>query len=1807
MNVRHAMCCINLAVLAWGAATPVQAELDAVQARMQQEFQLPLRWDNVEQAPQWVDGESPRQEPGTGLHTVSLEPGRFITVRVPRGEWVRVSAGDRELLASNLDLAASDGSGLFATLPSVLAADHRSLLLKPDHSAPRLVRISRPASATGAIEVAVFVSRHEMPETVAPYRRAVALDAPRVSVRRDDKAGGMPYWYLAAGVAIDVELEGPIRLALNHRVAYGPREQSLVQGYRVRAELDKLPWRWLEFQTAAEHSVAIEIDGRLAVVGRQESAYLEIPQGKHRLTLTPSTGLYVRLVEQETDDYLFPGLNAPALDAAEARQQVEALRLRTATRLGARRSAYGQAEEARDQPLSLTPSLWLALPRNPAHHRELPLDDAERLAQRLIRDNTHAEGGLLGAMVMDEMAGQRRDIAEVRQLANEWLGYNSFFRDLLPRDKPPGVAASFAWFLPRRLQDADRLGLGMTAARQHRGALLERIGGGWFLTLPASAGAGAADLRYPLPPRATPSTLRIAVARDDLAGGAFQVGFDDAPPLSLELADAAPGEQFAPAPGDAALALVGAGFGTGTADTLHGPFGGEKWPAALIPVATFELPLPAGVREIRIGAANTPLRLALQYRAAKPFALNETDHLALSAPPAEGNYALFERALAGTPPASPAEEELTNHWQPLLRLLRAQEAQLGAATRALPSHAGPRQSTEHTAARLEKARNAAALGQWMEALELYAELANGSAGEGLEQALLGRAEALLQLGEVYLAEQQLRSLALWETSPRLREAAVGRLERMYREQDDEEALLALRGAMLAAHPSSARLAALAASLAANGEAELALMAGSILPAAQQPLDVLLRAAYHADWRETLRRLARQLPADDEHLWLGLLAQRDGDEALALDHMRAAGGRGRPWLDALERGRALRSQLAQREAGDPVAALAGWGVWQDTHPGPVTWREEAGWIGDFAGTETLYSIDRNLYARHFRADPGRPLKLRVAGPVRLRFEARPLHLAGSTTPLDGWLRVTEGGSPRIAPINANSPASGLRMVGRDDLLPGRKARADFSFGPGIHELEAGSNDFPLLLRVLAARPETPLAALPILTPETAAAHVFPRQAVPPDSAGRRPSLRIVPPAGDDPALQGEVTLRTMVGQPVPPSSRQLAAIASWLGTPAPTATDWPEGALLAEGRIAEALTATAGHGAELALRRMTLLAWLGEHVPAEREYALAHGEAIAAAHPDHAAIQALNARIGRDAVWRPISGLATSAGLRYIEVPSWQPESPAARIRKALTRPAAAGEHIVAGNNRLVLSMNNLRPARLVLTLFAEDPPALPPEAVSAKVQLDDGEETRIDLAVNGPGTPHSLTVPGGAHVVRVRLLNPLANQMLRVRFEEGHGAPPWPTTERPYHVATRNEPLRLAVAGPAWLRIDEWRGGTLRSEYRLVEKEWEEIVLAPASGAEEALLRLHRRAYSPQANPPPLRRPAVSPVALAAPLIRLDEPRPTHTLTLEDAFPLGRQEDGTWSWQASLQRRRGVAEDQATPGDERFLELRADYRYFDQDRRTYFKTTALARKRDDGGPTFGLGTLADHGFLASPLRLRLEASILAQRPESRAGQQENTEWSALGGAALYQYREIGAKTMHLPSVGVFARALSMDGLEGYRRSSVDQDIFTDYKHWHRHGIQVADSLYHRPWLDTQWYGGFSLVSNEDWNLLKPDHLALRAGWKQLLGDVQANIEYRHTRYFADANRADALARRQIGGTLAWDHWTRGQDLFATGLTIDRDLGLGDTSFGLYLSWQQSGGRMYRDYRPVEVDFLDLKRRRIPQHRNNSIVEDGHAD
>ncbi len=1812
---------LALAGSAWGG-------IDEMQYLLAKHRDPVLRWYNVEGSPEWIGGAAPEYRPGRGLHLVRLNPGEQTLVKIPRREKLRIVPIENGRGPAPLEIWISNGSGLYMAPEIKRDPASDSLLVEPDSSNPSVARIRLGENASGPLEIAALVSRTEFPGRIAPYRKVVEFPWEPCKVSYGKEPEVWDYWRFSAGMTASVEIEGPARLKFECRLLYPPDEAARDRVFKVTASIGGDDARVAWFSTRPEMSRPVYIDGTPGVVGVPETEYIEIPEGRHTVAIAASADIIARMPLQEQNDFLFPGLNAPDPDPADIRERFPG------------NLAW---PDIRDWPFDRLVGV--------ADSPDVPPSILERLASRIARDNRRKEGGLSGAMLFYIGSLRNPGFPPLRESAEELLDDHAFYRDLLPANQYDDKAPAYRKFVSGRLRDAAGEAGTTVVAQRHAMALIDGIPGAWFANV--STAVGGNEIVLELPPRPAPTFLRVVADLSDSSTGRFEIQLDQGPPAAFEIAESLdlPSDAYLPSPGEIGMAAFKLSeTGVPFSEALGGPALFSRDPAPLVKAATAEFLISPEVQKVGIRAlpspgSERPLYLAFQYRASKPFSLSESEYLELvsSLNSGSGNglcdifLDLWRRNtdLTSIFQDSPGDgwrddallRELENHWLPLFRLLNSRAGMF--VDDVYPDDEPP---TKNILMETE-IRKLTALAEQFErkgdklpALEIYEKLFRSANDRVRTEVFQKEIEALFGLGEPFLAIRKLKGAFLYGKNRQIRRMAFEMLEKRFADSGDTANLVGLYGIAAAGEREPAMLEALARVAYDEGRYEEALFVGLLAPDSENARGMLLHASLEKKWFDVFRGLLEGCDETEREFWLAHLLHRQARHEDALRHFGQAGEVGKDFYAALSKSMEIYRKLADPETiADPAAfsnAVSEWRSWCNSLPGPFHWEDAARLATRCAGTRTVYSIERDLYSKAFALEPDRPSIFEIVGPAVLKIEVRPVHPALSSPPVDGWASIRDGQREKRIAILQNSPSRGIRLLDGQGRAAGNAVEVTYEVGEGFHIVEVGAGPFDALATVDIRRPSLAAGALFPLTRETfeaAETGLFHPASPEPGDSESRASRSFLSAVEELMVLPQDPSVAPLVVPLEQAFWRQRRAAIPENDSRVPISDVFPGDVVAAENAmmdLSEAPEATSAFFSESAPEavpeKMELLVRLATESPGEYPKWLAMGEYLYFRSRDGnvPGLAELYGRLTENSRWKILDYVGASAGIRFVPVSGWSPESPELRVRKALLSPLDPDSFVLHDETPLVAVLENTEPMTVRVVARAARVPYFSPEPMAVSWRLDDNPKQVLEFDSENPAREFAAKIDGARHVLEIALLKKAPNQFLALSVFEspsdaivGASLSPLVNEEkqRSYHVATRNEPAVAEISGPAWVRIDERIDGFTVSDYRYFSEGWGKLELYPSEGRPEALFRIFVKAEKPKIRLSPLavvaREPLRTPRPVDEPLSNLSFSDTGDEIRFKDYFSLGGQEDGTWSAGSRWRRRKNNQEEVSSlKKPEEFFELGAEHRYFSESLRSYFLSGALFRVRREGGPVLGLEEVFSHYPTGFPFDFRLSGELFLQRPDG--WDEGDMEASLKASGTLFKRLDLGLKTYHVPSVNFFARWLSLDDAGDYEADELDQDVFTPYKRDHGTGVRISDYLTHRPWLDTMWRGGVSVASNEYFNLLDPDYVSAELEWRQLLGDFQLNAAYKGFHYFSDDDREESSFRDRVGLELVWSRWFGKLHLLEAGVAFQRELDTGENTGEVFVTGRFGSGRGFRDFRTGEIDFYDVRVREIPNDGNN---------
>lgn len=1832
---------------------------------------LPLRWLEIEGAPYWVEGPPLRYSLEHGLHLVEIPPRDSVRVKLGAGTLLRIHSPDWLLTPAHLEAWNSDGSGL--QKPARLVPSRQGdIVARSDPARTSLLELVRRADAPGPLRVALFVSEVMHPAPTDGLGTVVSFPRGAAPVARDGVCGlcepADTFWQTVAvaDARSAAVVEGPARLLLRTRLVLPPGESGRLQSYRIRVTVDGTS-REVLLDTDPDTSGMFRVGPDHRVLCSERSVHLDLESGHHEVSVEAPSGVYWRLLAGSAHDYLLetpppvcpPRLRFPTLEwipwprlreEPDGDAPPDAIPGASPTvLLDTLRGDAGWSRDAGLQAGMFARGITLPLVTAPGE-RAAALSAWRRLSffRTLSPEHSRTADLLLsGAFGSRHLRDPRADVSEIhvtRSLIDSLLDNYSVATF---QKAPSGEAHALLFHLPERLcPSVLRIAVAHPSLSAPR--LVVRLGDGKPIELRVLPGPELPAEHY------HPLSLETGEAAALLAEAAES-------PVAAVLGRADPGlrrldvgttELYLPsAVKQVSLWAKGGGVPPLVAlqvlaerrfaltereylDELHdSPEHGFE---SAVGTRSFTESFHrwrrgAGAPEV---AADPLLRHRLPFfrRLRRQFDRLEEGTVPGIRPAVPPGKAALQAAGEAKSRASALESEA--EWLPALEawgdVLENGDAELrGLARRRrieMLENLGERYLAERQLLGLWRHGEDSDLRRYAfeRLLELHEvpgaeddllEILGVEALESGEPALLRRfVERLAAEGDHLLSldvawslppaerpvESCLRSawsLGWWETFDNVAQRLQSSQARRY-----------WRGL---------RLLSLRRYSEAVRELERAGGRGRSLAACVREALEIRDALQHPDPRRRLAAILRweewQASGPGPWRWIedpaSVVAHGGAELCRSISRNTFETGyrtrSGRPVVLDVQGPARLRVEIRPIHPEGSDCLMDSW----------LTIRSR--------GFELPVALTGNLPARGLELtnasgeSPGtRVTRFLEVGPGRHRLEVR------SRGP-DVLVRCLFREREPTARLLSRLTPWGVAVVAAGGT--GLKAAPAGLFASRVvlHSLSAeGADGLP------AGVPVGPVGDDPRRTPPA-----LPRDIAP--VPGARLAIRLGDPAGVARHLSG---LRALVAAGKAVSGEEKLLARAWLRDlqeePVEPLERMPpalmEASLLDAGRLEEIVKLPL-RGDDTALRRrMECLLWIAEAGRDFSRSARVRGEELFQFFPRRAGIHALHSRLVRQTKWERLEGLRDSAGSRRVPLDGWHPENPGLRVRKAIARSFRENERLLAGTGSLGFFARSDEPATLRLELELDPVEYLPPRPVTVLREVDGAEPTAVTLSPKEPSSTWTVSLAPGEHSIRLRIRDPVVNQFVRVRLAEGT-----PETLRPgesaevagkgddedddalalrrkYAVATTERPVRLAVEGPASLRIDELRGERTSSHYRHLPAGVHELTLRPSGGSEGALFRLYRRVPDPGKEsilpwrPGETLRP-VPPARFQLPdgeLRLFETPSMVH---LEDALPPGRQEDGTLSVTTSLNRRRVFEEDESGPDEhDEYLELRVAYRCWLPLGRAHFESAVLSRFHADAGPSVGIEEDVHWTPDWLPFTLRLRGTGYLQWPEGPALLPEGpTEWSATLKGTASRFCRLGLNAYHLPSLSVFGRLLSLDDADDYPRDVLDLDVFTPYKEDHKAGLVISETFGYRPWLDTEWWAGASLTSNETLNPARPDHVSGRVGWRQFFRGWRLDAGYRVTRFFDDGDRSDGSTRQAVSAELFKDFWVTPRSRLEIGFEYRHDFPDNENAGFISITWHFSNGRGLRDFWPRRADFRNLREAYMPEEHNNFIRGEGH--
>ena len=1027
---------ILILLLFW--ASLAHARQDAANEQWFKDHSLPVLWDNIESKPEWIAGEKPTRQWGERLHQINLRPGEWTVVAVPPDQWLRlVSPESGEALDTISVMRSVDGTSFIDEDLSIIPvdADRLQALTTSRRSLMSWVRVANRSSASRSVVLALFTSRLAEPGTNYDYHYTLKPSNTVTSVRLSDKPGSEIYWPLYKEQSLHYEVHGPQRIQIQSRLQLHEHLRSSYEPYQINASIDGKTVALLELESGDERHRMVRINHCVSPVARTQRAYLDIPAGEHRLSLSSHASLFVKLEASRAErDYLFD---------------------RNAPRKWIGRNA--QTESLWDNDPDMMPFLL---------DPESPLSVQEPAAQRLIRDNGYLPDSLTAR---ERMGGrnnyQQETLMRAHMLKNSVASLRHWI-DLLPDINSATIQQHVLTLAPQNLSSADedlflwRNQIPKLAQQQIQGRLIRFKNSG-------------DSYRYQLTQNQSERRLRIYL----LAKHAEDTHF-----LTLQMGNAA-GRNLQVMKLDSSSNVQPQ---VSAADLAASILYKDIMPAGFKPYWV-EVTVPAGVDNIRLTSQRAGLWVASRLEQSIGYVPSERDYLgALSAGNRNDVQSDFLESLKWIHqhgdlqkmPSGKLGRELINQWWPLLRYLKLQRRYFPATREQKPLTAIATQGNVDVSRYINNAQAAEKNQDYIQAIEHWSHAIEGSQGLEQDNLRLQRARILLKQGSEFDANREWWNLYLYSQYPIMREKALEAIIDQAKQGEDHERVVRVLSAALLEKPSVALLSRLLPALVAIGETKKALYIGLLLDPDKRPTEPLLLSAASEGWWQVFDQLHSDLvDVESRRYWSGIKNTAMGQYEKALESWQDNNERSQQANTWLKKALSIRDGLSSSRIEQRQQALRSWSSWMTQGLLYAKWRDSNEYVTSFAGSERLSIPELGLQQDQYLSTSSRPLRLRVHGPQLIKLLIRPLHPASHNGALDDWVIIRNGDQVLRVPVTRNLVDKERHLLGKPAAKVGLRVVQTLQLAPGVNTLEVQLLQQDAIINVQVSQSVIPTPVLP----------------------------------------------------------------------------------------------------------------------------------------------------------------------------------------------------------------------------------------------------------------------------------------------------------------------------------------------------------------------------------------------------------------------------------------------------------------------------------------------------------------------------------------------------------------------------------------------------------------------------------------------------------------------------------------------------------------------------------------------------------
>lgn len=1771
---------------------------DDVQYFLQEKISSPqVRWDNiVGKQPYWLSNFRAKSN-----NFIIMPKGEEIRVRLDRDSILRIHSDNYPLDSNMFDVQVSNGTGLYIHRKLLKNKDSNDLLLITENNAA-VARVSLKSNVKEDIKLTFLASRYEPITKLAfyPDKQHVKSTTSRlmqVGYFAPKTVDFQSYNHILPGQSVEFNIEGPKRLEVSSRYIYDIKDQGETLPYNIRVHLDGKFYKEAAFIANPDHHHLYLNNQFLSKIS---SYYLDIPKGNHEAQISADGPVFAQFHLLESTGYLFPEVNGKPLASNEL--------------------SNGTGSK-------LKPSL---------------VGENMLIAQ----DNEWKASGLKVANVADDLWRARRDDQTLRESRDNIFDAYSFFRDLLPADLKISKSLSMDWVINYHLNNTKSDDKPYKFIDTQTDYLLKQLIFGYFVETTPNVGL---KLSYNLPKLKADSDLRVIIQQNGFNSPQdLYIQYDNKLPEHIVLYPSKdlPNSAYALNSGLAALSILekDENYKQPRFGTMGGAFSQNHIPGELYNAGILTLPLPKKTSSVKIWQQEngTPLKVALQYRDSKKFALaplmekrgleniqhtiapsllfvdslrfyhNCTNTNCNLSADSFYNYLVAQKTLANNHEQNKEDiKELYNNWQDLNRFLyeRYLKFTTGINEDVDESFIRPLvNKSTFTENELAFAEGLTSRKDWSDAAIAWSAIIKKGGLKSWQQAHFKRIEALVNSSEGYLAERSLKALML---NAKDRETKLLAFEKLFPLYEQRQYYYGLEGLI------TAYLINLG-----NEENHLETLSNILVKDDDEPkaldLTVLLRNTRPSDeviftsLKNNEARIGKhQESLSDKHFWLAQELQKRGQFSQALKEFKLAGEKGKLWEKHLTQALSLKKQLRDASITKRNEAISEWLNWYYTHPGPKTWDTANHLVTNFYEAVTLYSDIRDSYGIAFITGAVKPLTLKATGPAKLSIRMRPLltsvkYLLKNSS----WAAVRIDGVSHPVKIDNYPNQKVVSIIGRENLTPGIEQSYEFEIAQGEHEINIQSNGAELLIEPFIYNPLFALSALPPVTPKTynfvknyywrIQNEMFPKDTI---------SYELVNTTPYEDGYSKKLSTEKIRMPWIPIDYRHkydnnasleavevsnLSAVNSY--TPLPENSQYP---------ITEHLSKI-----------------LQQYEKTLDKSLLVKGKKFCYDHPNDYSVNQLCNYFDLSARWHQILAVDSNPPIFLKENNNeWNPEDTKLALRKTLINEDLDNDYVVSDTSVSVMQFINSAPINVKIKVFLLKLITENPGDATIGYQIDEDKIETIHIQNADKIIENEIAIKEGKHSLRIFLVDPRQETFVGVKLHERKiGETNWQEVEvkkkRKYFVATDEAPIKHKVKAPAWIQVHKLSAdGRKDSEDFFVLTGEQDIVLKNDKNAEATYYRLFEKIPENPMIADYQAQPVVNYIRMKeAPLLLEPKEVKQTDYRIRDDLPLAGQSDGTWSLsnfyisENSMDTVNGAItpndknlSDQSERGVLKFMEQSVKYRYFDEINRNYIQTNLIAREFNKSRPSFGLQARIDHEPVSLPVSLFADGKTYLQRFNNR------NNYSMYGEIGIRNNLVWSRQLNQTIDLSAFGRVVNYKAAPNLDSKYPDPDVYSKYNKDHLKGINTSYILNFSPLLDTRLRAGGSLKTASHLN--KIDQAGFIVGADQLVTPLTMGIDYNQKKYFKGGARLYSFNRHKIGVYVNWEQW-----LATNNYRVELDLSLAkvyDTNVPkrplariqpkplkdwvgkIGATIHLGNGRGYRDFRSEEIRFKKIKERSIP--------------